>query len=102
MVYPMVRRSKGIMTNTRRIFRKHPRERGMVPITNYLHEFDVGEKANVVIDSSSQKGQPHRRYHGRVGTITRKQGRAYVVRIDLPRSHKDLIVRPEHLKKIKQ
>ena len=51
----MVRRSKGIMSNTRRIFRKHPRERGMVPITNYLHEFDVGEKANIIIDSSSQK-----------------------------------------------
>lgn len=97
----MVKRSKGIMVNTRQIFKKSPRKRGVPPVTRFLQEFEVGERANIVIESSSQKGQPHHRYHGRVGTIVRKQGEAYVVRVEEEKIHKDLIVRPEHLRALK-
>jgi large subunit ribosomal protein L21e len=97
----MVKRSKGIMVNTRQIFRKSPRNRGSPPVTRFLQEFDIGEKANIVIESSSQKGQPHHRYHGRVGTIIRKQGESYVVRVEEEKIYKDLIVRPEHLRSVK-
>ena len=97
----MVKRSKGIMVNTRQILKKSPRARGIPPVTRFLAEFEIGEKANIVIESSSQKGQPHHRYHGRVGTIIRKQGEAYVVRVEEERIHKDLIIRPEHLRSIK-
>jgi len=100
-VKKMVRRSKGIMVQTRKILRKRPRDRGNPPVTTFVKDFDIGEKANIVIEPSSQKGQPHRRYQGRVGTIIDKRGSSFVVRIDLERSHKDLIIRPEHLKKIK-
>lgn len=96
----MVRRSKGTMVCTRYIMRKKPRNRGTPPITRILREFEIGQKANIIIESSSQKGQPHRRYQGRVGTIIEKRGNAYVVRVKLPRSKKDLIVRPEHLRPI--
>ncbi len=94
----MVRRSKGIMVSTRNIMRKKPRDRGNPPITKYLRKFEIGEKANIVIESSSQKGQPHRRYHGKVGTVIDKRGDAYIVRVQLDKSHRDLIIRPEHLK----
>ncbi len=97
----MVKRSKGIMVSTRQIFRKKPRNRGMPPITRFLREFQIGESANIVIESSSQKGLPHRRYQGKVGTIIDKRGEAYIVRVKLERTHKDLIIRPEHLKPIK-
>lgn len=97
----MVKRSKGIMVNTRQIFKKSPRTRGSPPATRFLQEFEIGEKANIVIESSSQKGQPHHRYHGRVGTIIRKQGESYVVRVEEERIHKDLIIRPEHLRTLK-
>ena len=89
------------MSNTRQTLKKSPRDRGMPPITNFLREFQIGEKANIVIEASSQKGQPHRRYHGRVGTIVEKRGDAYMVRVQLEKSHKDLIIRPEHLKPVK-
>ena len=97
----MVKRSKGIMVKTRNILRKRPRDRGMPPITTYVKDFDIGEKANIVIEPSSQKGQPHRRYQGHVGTIVDKRGHAFVVRVQMDKSHKDLIIRPEHLKKIR-
>jgi large subunit ribosomal protein L21e len=97
----MVKRSKGIMVSTRQLMRKKPRDRGNPPITQYLRDFEIGEKANIVIEPSSQKGQPHRRYHGRVGTVIDRRGDAYVVRVQLERSHRDLIIRPEHLKPIK-
>ena len=96
----MVKRSKGTMVCTRSIMRKKPRNRGMPPITNVLRKFEIGEKANIIIESSSQKGQPHRRFHGRVGTVIDKRGDAYIVRVELPKSNKDLIIRPEHLKPI--
>lgn len=97
----MVKRSKGIMVNTRQILKKSPRSRGVPPVTRFLQEFEIGEKANIVIESSSQRGQPHHRYHGRVGTIIRKQGEAYVVRVNEEKIYKDLIVRPEHLRALK-
>ncbi len=90
------------MVSTRQTLRKKPRNRGMPPITRFLRTFEVGEKANIVIEPSSQKGQPHRRYHGRVGTIIDRRGDAYVVRVNTDRSHKDLIIRPEHLRPIKK
>ncbi len=96
----MVKRSKGIMANTRQTLKKKPRDRGMPPITGYLKDFEIGEKANIVIESSSQKGQPHKRFQGLVGTIVERRGRAYVVRVQLPNSYKDVIARPEHLKRV--
>jgi len=88
------------MSSTRQTFKKSPRDRGMAPITNFLKEFKVGEKASIVIDPTSHKGQPHRRFHGRVGTVVEHRGDAYVVRIEYERIHKDLTIRPEHLKKV--
>lgn len=97
----MVKRSKGIMVSTRSIMRKKPRNRGNPPITRYLRKFDIGEKANIIIEPTSQKGQPHRRYHGKVGTVMDKRGDAYIVRVILDKSHRDLIIRPEHLRPVK-
>lgn len=98
----MVRRSKGIMVNTRQVFKKHPRDRGNPPVTRFLQKFEIGDKADIVIEPTSQKGQPHHRYHGRNGTIVAKQGDSYMVRIKLDKSHKDLIIRPEHLRPVKE
>lgn len=97
----MVKRSKGIMSGMRQTLRKKPRDRGIPPITRFLREFQIGEKANIVIESSSQKGVPHRRYHGKVGTIVDTRGDAYIVRVQMDKTHKDLIIRPEHLKPVK-
>src|SRR5574338_1508016 len=35
-----------------------------------MREYHVGEQALVIIDPRQHKSLPHRRYHGKVGTIT--------------------------------
>lgn len=95
----MAKRSKGIRNQTRNILRKSPRDRGMTPITHSFITYDVGEKASVVIDPGIHGGQPHTRFQGLTGTITGKQGRAYVLQVKAGKKTKDLIIGPEHLKK---
>lgn len=97
----MVRRSRGLRSSTRNKLRRKPRERGLSPITRSLIQFEIGEKASIVIDPSYQKGQPHPRFHGLTGIITGTQGQAYSVDVKVGNKLKTLLVRSEHLKKIK-
>jgi large subunit ribosomal protein L21e len=96
----MVKRSKGFRSKTRKKLSITPRQRGLKAITRTLQSFEVGEHANIVIDPSTQKGQPHPRFHGLTGIIKGTQGEAYVVTVTVGHKVKDLIIRPEHLKKI--
>jgi large subunit ribosomal protein L21e len=92
------RKSKGYRKKTRSLLRKKPRERGKVGLSKILHEYEPGQKVVVKINSSVHKGMPHRRYHGRIGVIANKRGRAYVVGVTQGKAIKEIIVRPEHLK----
>lgn len=95
----MVRRSKGTRSKTRQVLRKRPRQKGLPPVTRVLQTFENGEKANIIIDPSIHKGQPHRRFYGQTGTVIGKQGRAYLVEVKAGRKKKTLVVWPEHLRK---
>ncbi len=97
----MVKRSKGFRSKTRKKLSKRVRERGLTPITRILQEFAEGEKANIVIDSSLLKGQPHPRFHGLTGTVLGMQGQAYLISVKVGKKVKELIIRPEHLRKIR-
>ncbi|RLI47427.1 50S ribosomal protein L21e [Candidatus Bathyarchaeota archaeon] len=90
-------KSKGYRKKTRSLLRKKPRERGKVGLSKILHEYKSGQKVVVKINSSVHKGMPHRRYHGKIGVITNKKGRAYVVNVTQGKAVKEIIVRPEHL-----
>jgi large subunit ribosomal protein L21e len=95
----MVKASKGYRRRTRYVMQKRARDRGLSPITRAFQSFDVGEKANVNIDPSIHKGQPHVRFHGRTGTVVGMQGNAYLIDVMDGGKKKQIIVRPEHLKK---
>ena len=97
----MVKRSKGIRSKSRHILRKKPRDRGISSITKSLQEFEIGENVNVSIDPSIHKGMPHPRFQGYTGTVEGTQGNAYLVGITVGKKHKTLIVRPEHLGRVK-
>jgi large subunit ribosomal protein L21e len=71
-------KSKGYRAKTRSLFRRKPRERGKTGLSKILYEYKVGEKIVVKIDPSVHKGMPHRRYHGKIGIVMNKRGRAYV------------------------
>jgi large subunit ribosomal protein L21e len=62
-----------------------------------LVEHEVGSRVIIKIDSSVQKSIPHRRFHGKIGTVLDKRGRGYVVRVPQGESVKEIVVRSEHL-----
>lgn len=90
-------RKKGHQMSTRALLRKDPRERGKTTLSKILHSYTEGDQVVVKIDSSVQKGMPHRRFHGKVGVIMSKRGRSYVVHVTQGDATKEIIVRPEHL-----
>jgi large subunit ribosomal protein L21e len=97
----MVKRSKGMRSKTRQKLSRHPRDRGLSPITRVLQVFEEGEYANIVIDPSIHKGQPHPRFHGLTGVVVGTQGKAYLLDVKVGNKQKKLLIRPEHLRKIK-
>jgi len=92
-----MRKSKGYRSGTRHLLTKRPREHGKIGLSTLLQEYDSGSQVVIKIDSSLHKGMPHRRYHGRIGTVVEKRGRSYVVRVSQGDALREIIVRPEHL-----
>lgn len=92
-----MRKSKGYRARTRSLLRKKPRERGKLRLSKLLYNYETGSKVVIKIEPSVQKGMPHRRYHGKVGTVIGKRGRSYIVSVTQGDAVKEIIVRPEHL-----
>jgi large subunit ribosomal protein L21e len=97
----MVKASKGGRRRTRNVMQKRARARGLSPITKAFQKFEVGDKADINIDPSIHKGQPHVRFHGHTGTVVGTQGDAYLISVRMGGMTKQVIVRPEHLRKAK-
>ncbi len=97
----MARRSKGLRSKSRGKLTKHPRQRGLSPVSMAVQEFPPGSKVAIILDPSVVKGQPHPRFHGRVGIVQERRGRAYVVEVSDGGSRKSIISRPEHLRVVK-
>jgi len=95
----LVKASKGGRRRTRYVMQKRARDRGLSPITRVFLKLEVGDKANVNLDPSIHKGQPHVRFHGKTGTVTGKRGSAYLLDVRDGGKMKKIIVRPEHLRK---
>jgi len=96
-----LKHSKGFRAGTRQILRKSPRERGLPPLSRIIYPYNVGDKVVIKIDPSIHKGMPHPRFHGKIGTIIEKRGRAYVILIRDGGKMKKVIARPEHIRPFK-
>jgi large subunit ribosomal protein L21e len=97
----MMKKSKGYRRGTRKLARKPTREKGKPNIGKLLVEHEIGSHVIIKIDSSVQKSIPHRRFHGKIGTVLDKRGRGYVVRVPQGEMMKDIVVRSEHLEPYK-
>ena len=87
-------RSHGFRHKTRSVMtKKAPRG-----VSFLLREYHEGERALVIIDSRQHKGLPHRRYHGKVGTVTNVGRRAVTLDVKLGNKTKTLITRLDHIK----
>ncbi len=74
---------------------------GKVTVSKIMEEFSVGDRVQVVINSSFHAGLPGKGFHGLTGHISKKRGEAYEV--ELKKGNKDsmVITTPVHLKKLK-
>jgi len=94
-------KSKGFRARTRRILKKKPREKGKIGLSKLLYNYQSGSCVVIKTEPSIHKGMPHKRYHGKVGTIIEKRGRSYVVSVKQGKAIKEIFVRPEHLEPYK-
>ena len=96
-----MKKSKGYRARTRRLLKKEPRERGKLRLSKLLYEYQPGNRVSIIIDPSIHKGMPHKRFHGKVGTVVDKRGRSYVISVTQGNAVREIIVRPEHLEPYK-
>jgi large subunit ribosomal protein L21e len=96
-----MRGSKGYYTGTRRLLKKKPREKGKPKLGKLLTKYAPGSQVIIKMDSSVQKSLPHKRFHGKIGTVVEKRGRGYVVSVSKGDAVKEIIVRSEHLEPYK-
>src|SRR5438309_8260471 len=97
-----MKRSKGIRNRNRTLLRRKPRDKGKQPLGRLLIAYAPGQMVKIMINPAVQKGMPHRRYHGRVGTIAEKRGRSYVVEVAGTKTPRIIIARPEHITSIEE
>lgn len=95
-------KSKGYNNRTRSLFRKSTRKKGLRSLRYLLEPIEVGQKVDILLNSSIQNGRPHRRYNGTSGTVLKCQGQSYVISVKTGRMEKIIISRPEHLRISKQ
>jgi len=95
----LVKAPRGFRHRTRKLLRKHVRERGAIPpLSLLMYEYKPGDRVYIVINPSIMKGMPHRRYHGKVGVVVGKRGKSYEVEVKVGSKIKRLFIRPEHLR----
>ena len=95
----MVKPPRGLRHRTKKLLRKRVRERGGVPpLSRIMIEYRVGDRVYIVADPAVHKAMPHRRYHGKVGVVVGKRGRAYEVEVRVGGKDKKLFLLPEHMR----
>lgn len=87
-------RSHGFRHKSRSVMTKR-QPRG---VSFLLREYNEGDRALVIIDPRQHKGLPHRRYHGKVGTVTKVGRRTVTLAVKLGTKTKTLITRFDHIK----
>ena len=82
--------------------RKRLRERGKLSLTKVFQKFISGDSVAVVRDLGQQSPGFPKRIQGRTGKVIGPRGTAYVVEIKDQNKVKQYIIKPVHLRKIKQ
>ncbi len=96
-----VRGSKGYYSGARGLLTKPVREKGKPKLSKLLNEYAPGSQVIIKMDASVQKSLPHKRFHGKIGTVVKRRGRGYVVNVPQGNAVKQIIVRSEHLEPYK-
>jgi len=95
----MTQRQGGFRAKTRKLLRKKPRTKGKVTITRILKSFNIGDKVRILHEPAIHKGMPYPRFKNKVGTIKKKQGKAYLIELKDGKKTKKVISSAVHLNK---
>jgi ribosomal protein L21E len=93
------KRIGGYRRRTRYKLGKAVREKGKLSLTKYFQSFKEGDKVQLSLEPSIQKGIFLPRYNGKVGVIENKVGECYNVVIQDIKKEKVVLVHPIHLKR---
>ena len=93
--------SHGFRSRTRRLLTKRE-NKGFSDQILRLKNLKHGDKVVIMMNPSYHKGMPHKRYHGKVGVVEKRRGRAYEVKVTKGNKEVLLIVPPEHLKEFSE
>jgi large subunit ribosomal protein L21e len=66
-------------------------------LSRTLREYSPNQKVVIKLDASVVKGMPHRRYNGRVGTVSEVGRRAITIDVKVGGKVKKVIARKEHV-----
>ncbi|MFP3190441.1 MAG: 50S ribosomal protein L21e [Thermoproteota archaeon] len=88
--------TKGYRKKTRKILSSRRARKGL---SQYMIDYDIGERVIININPIRIETAPHKRYQGKVGVITGKRGKAYIVELMLGSKVKKIITTKEHIVK---
>ena len=81
--------------------RKRIRKKGKISFTRFFQRFNSGDSVAVIRELSMQGPGFPKRIQGRTGKVIEKRGSAYVIEIKDFNMKKRYIIKPIHLKKIR-
>jgi large subunit ribosomal protein L21e len=90
--------SGGFRSGTRRKLASE--KRAKFKVEKYMQEFKSDQKVVIKQDPSSHSGMPHPRFKGVTGVVKEKRGSAYVITVKTGKKEKEIIAKPEHLKRL--
>ena len=91
--------SSGIRRKSRGVLSKKVREKGRIPLSRLLTNYEEGEKVVINIDPAIHKAMPHKRFQGKVATVVGQRGKAYILEIPQRKTVKTIITTAHHIRK---
>ena len=95
-----MKRVGGFRRKTRYKLRQSISNKGKLPVTKFLQEFEMGSRVVLKAEPSYQGGMFFLRFHGKVGEVVGKQGDCYLVAIKDGKKAKKCLTHPVHLQRV--
>ncbi len=94
----MVKRSKGLLAKRSRHLSRHHKPSAQ-RVRDVIKYFEVGQRV-AIVPKGNVRNIPHPRYKGKIGIVTEKRKRGYVVEVVSMGSKKKLVVDALHIEKV--
>ncbi|KAL0214334.1 hypothetical protein P9112_006518 [Eukaryota sp. TZLM1-RC] len=93
---------QGVRRGTRYMFQRDYKKNGVIPLTNYMQRYRLGDLVDIKVNGAIQKGMPHKDYHGKTGRVWNISRRAIGIEVNKRVRHriirKRIHARVEHIR----